>query len=304
MSPKTVRDVYNCFVIPEEKLKKNGYLYFESESSNRAQFMKNDKWSNFAFMSDEDNTRKCSRCSRLFNRKSTFSYPNLCQFHPLKREIINGFVYHLCCLQRVGTSKGCTTHSFHVHQQPSEKVLEEFVQTPKPASSRDYRSNKIFALDVEMIHTEDGLEAGRISLVDREGRIMIDEYIRPEGKIIHLNTQFSGIQEFHLENAKSLKQIHQLMFQFVNRSTLLIGHGLSNDLKVLRLVHLNVIDTGLLEDSSNGRMPSLKALARKWLNKEIQNTHEGHDSIEDAITCLDIVEEFIECHCPDLSVNV
>lgn len=290
MIPQKVHDAYSRLVIPEEKLKENGYLYFETETSERAQFKKMNQWSTFTFMPEDNNTRKCSRCSKLFNRKLKHSSPNVCQFHPLKAEVINGFKYHLCCLKRVGTSNGCTSYPFHVHQQPSEGVLEQFVQTPKPVSLRDYRSNKVYALDVEMIHTENGLEAGRVSLVDLHGRVIIDEFILPEGRIVHLNTQFSGIEESHLERAKSLKQIQQLFFQFINRSTLLIGHGLSNDLKVLRIVHMNVIDTGLLEDAV--QMPSLKKMAKEWLNKEIQTTKRGHDSIEDAITCLKIVERF------------
>ena len=58
-----------------------------------------------------------------------------------------------------------------------------------------------------MVHTENGLEAGRISLVDCQGRILIDEFIKPEGRIVHLNTQFSGIEMNHLDDAKSLKQV-------------------------------------------------------------------------------------------------
>lgn len=295
MSPQQLHDVYSRFVIPEESLKSNGYLYYDNESSKRAEFKK-DKWSAFTFMPDNDNTRKCTRCSRLFNRKSTFSSPNLCQYHPHKIEVVNGFRYHSCCMKRSGTSKGCQSHSFHVHQQPSESILEEFVQTPKPVSTRDFRSNKIFGLDVEMIHTDNGMEAARISLVDFEGRIMIDEFIKPEGKIVHLNTQFSGIEMCHLHEAKTLKQIHRLLFRFINQKSILIGHGLSNDLKVLHLVHMNVIDTGLLFSDGNGKMISLKKLAKTILDEEIQEKRGGHDSVEDATTCLKIMDKLVNIY--------
>ncbi|EGT41645.1 hypothetical protein CAEBREN_32490 [Caenorhabditis brenneri] len=327
MSPQEMHDSYSRFIIPEEILKNNGYLYFDNETSNRAQY-KRDKWSAYTFMPDTDSTRKCTRCSRLFNRKSTFTRPNLCQYHPLKTELINGLRYHKCCSRRAGTSKGCQSHSFHVHQQPSESVLKEFVETPRPVSESDYRSNKvniisyddrchrwasvwqitesitgvpvacissdsfqIFGLDVEMIHTENGLEAARISLVDAKYRIMIDEFIKPEGKIVHLNTQFSGIEMDHLEHGKTLRQIHRLLFQYINHSSILIGHGLSNDLKVLHLIHFNVIDTGLLFEDENGKMFSLKKLAKHILEEDIQ--HGGHDSIEDATATLKIVEKLV-----------
>uniref|UniRef100_A0A1I7T9G7 Exonuclease domain-containing protein n=1 Tax=Caenorhabditis tropicalis TaxID=1561998 RepID=A0A1I7T9G7_9PELO len=309
MSPQEVHDVYSQLVIPEDILKENGYLYFEEEQSKRPKYKK-DKWSVFSFMPDNgsflflktnsllilsDSTRKCTRCSRLFNRKSTFFSPNVCRFHPLKTENKNGVIYHSCCLKRF-PSIGCQTHPSHVHQQPSESALDQFVQAPKPVSTRDFRSNKVnlvFGLDVEMIHTENGLEAARISLVDVNRRVMIDEYIKPEGKIVHLNTEFSGIKSFHLEKAKSLEQIHNLLFQFMNRSSVLVGHGLSNDLKVLRLVHLNVIDTALLIRSENGNMQSLKTIAKSYLNENIQWKEGGHDSVEDSITCLRIVEKLI-----------
>lgn len=165
------------------------------------------------------------------------------------------------------------------------------METPRPVSESDYRSNKIFGLDVEMIHTENGLEAARISLVDVKNRIMIDEFIKPEGKIVHLNTQFSGIEMDHLENGKTLRQIHRLLFQYINHSSILIGHGLSNDLKVLHLIHFNVIDTGLLFEDENGKMFSLKKLAKHILKEDIQ--HGGHDSIEDATATLKIVEKLV-----------
>lgn len=285
-------DLFENLVIRLEILKENGYLYFENDDDSQQATYQKDNWKEFSFMPDNDSKRKCTRCSKLFNLNSTFS--SQCQYHPLKTEIRQGFQYHSCCLQRVGKSKGCQTNTFHVHQQPSESVLKTFVQSPKPVSSSDFRSNKIFGLDVEMIHTMNGMEAARVSLVGLGGRVIMDEYVKPEGKIIHLNTQFSGIQMHHLEGAKTLKQIHQQMFRFLNRSSILVGHGLSNDLKVLRLVHLRVIDTGLLIGEQNGRMAALKRIAKCVLDKEIQKERRGgHDSVEDATTCIEIVEHLV-----------
>lgn len=93
-----------------------------------------------------DNTRKCLRCCRLFNRlhsSSSSFFPTRCQYHPQRTELRNGFSVFPCCGSLAGSSRGCVTRGFHVHKQPSESVLTQFVATPKPVSASDYRSKKV-----------------------------------------------------------------------------------------------------------------------------------------------------------------
>ncbi|CAI2300545.1 unnamed protein product [Caenorhabditis sp. 36 PRJEB53466] len=288
-SQKVFTDVRE-FVMTEEEQRENGYIYFENEHSRRAEY-KRDKWSSLAFMPDHDDTRKCTRCSRLFNRKSKLLHPNACQFHPLKPEVRNGLAFHACCGKRCGTARGCVRHDFHVHRQPTESVLEQFVRTPAPTSTGDFRSNKVFALDVEMVNTENGIEAARVSLIDHKRRVLMDEYVRPEGRIVHLNTRFSGVHAHHLDGARHLEEVRASLFLFVNNTSILVGHGLANDLKVLRMVHPRVIDTGVLVPSAGGNMSSLRNLAMLFLNRSIhENPENGHCSVEDARVCLLILE--------------
>lgn len=41
-------------------------------------------------------------------------------------------------------------------------------------------------------------------------------------------------------------QAQQMLFDFVNKETILVGHSLESDLKAMRIVHMNVVDTALV----------------------------------------------------------
>ncbi|OMH85773.1 RNA exonuclease 3 [Zancudomyces culisetae] len=75
----------------------------------------------------------------------------------------------------------------------------------------------------------------------------------------------------------------------ISKDTILLGHGLENDLRALRIVHENVIDTADMFPHHLG-LPyrySLKLLASKYLKSFIQSS--AHDSKQDAYTCLELV---------------
>lgn len=76
--------------------------------------------------------------------------------------------------------------------------------------------------------------------------------------------------------------------------TILVGHSLDSDLTALQITHPFIIDTSILFPHPRGPpiKSSLKYLANKYLNREIQKGHgsTGHNSIEDALACLDLVK--------------
>lgn len=74
--------------------------------------------------------------------------------------------------------------------------------------------------------------------------------------------------------------------------TILLGHSLECDLNALRIRHPLCVDTALLFKHPRGApyKPALKWLANKWLGREIQNQAGGHDSAEDARTCVDLLK--------------
>jgi hypothetical protein len=91
----------------------------------------------------------------------------------------------------------------------------------------------------------------------------------------------------------TLVDVQTLLLSLICLDDILIGHSLENDLRVLRLVHENVIDTAMLfRNISNGRKHSLKHLSLCLLKQNIQQTgsssqtKQGHDSVEDASATL------------------
>ena len=106
-----------------------------------------------------------------------------------------------------------------------------------------------------------------------------------------------------LENVTTtLPDIQEKLVEILHPRTILIGHSLNSDLTALKLTHPFIIDTAIIYPHPRGPplKSSLKWLAQKYLNREIQKGHgttgpgAGHDSIEDAKTCLDLVKQKCE----------
>ena len=119
---------------------------------------------------------------------------------------------------------------------------------------------------------------------------MLDELVRPHNPIVDLNTRWSGIKS--LETAtETLESIKQRISKLCSNDTILVGHGLENDLNVLRICHSKIIDTAAVFPHPNG-LPykyGLWKLARDHLGKIIQDSHHGHDSLEDAQICMELL---------------
>ena len=63
------------------------------------------------------------------------------------------------------------------------------------------------ALDCEMVEI-DGFEDGlaRVSIVNYNGHVLLDEYVKPEGKITNYRTWVSGIKPTHMLTATGYKE--------------------------------------------------------------------------------------------------
>lgn len=93
---------------------------------------------------------------------------------------------------------------------------------------------------------------------------------------------------------KSLPEVRKDIARFVGPDTIIIGHGLENDLNAMRLLHSTVVDTALLFPHHKG-LPfrhGLKLLSSKHLQRSIQDgpATAGHSSVEDAKASLDLVK--------------
>ena len=154
----------------------------------------------------------------------------------------------------------------------------------------------ILAMDCEMCRVESGeMALTRISLVEWDGNVLLDELVTPDKPIIDYLTPYSGITQAKLENVTTnLKDIQDRLLKEITPKHILIGHSLNSDLMALKLTHPFVIDTSILYPHPRGppMKSSLKWLAQKYLGREIQKGHgnQGHDSVEDARACLDLVK--------------
>lgn len=139
--------------------------------------------------------------------------------------------------------------------------------------------------------------------------------------------RYSGLNEEKLASVTTrLEDVQRDLTKIIDWQTILIGHSLECDLRVLKvseraggpgtrawiqltcvgtphdtptqLIHSRVIDTSVIYQHPRGPpyKASLKWLAQKWLKREIQTSVAGadavggHDSEEDARTCIDLLQ--------------
>ncbi|PVH99480.1 hypothetical protein DM02DRAFT_564465 [Periconia macrospinosa] len=156
----------------------------------------------------------------------------------------------------------------------------------------------VLAVDCEMCKSEqDEHVLTRISITDWDGTVVMDKLVKPDVPIKDYLTQFSGITPAMLQDVTTtLRDIQQELLELVTPRTILVGHSLNSDLNALKLTHPFLIDTGILFPHVRGPpyKQSLKWLAQKFLQKEIQKGVDGHNSIEDARTALNLVKQKCE----------
>lgn len=160
----------------------------------------------------------------------------------------------------------------------------------------------LISIDCEMCETENGIEVTRVSLIDYNGILLMDTYVKPYARVVDYKEEFSGVNESLLEPVNvRLEQVQLALLSIISPSTLLAGHSLENDLYALRLIHYRCIDTSVLFPHRLGfpHRKKLKSLAKEYLNLNIQNSRSnasglGHSSVEDARVVLQLIKLKLE----------
>lgn len=195
------------------------------------------------------------------------------------------------CCQGDENSVGCTSGDLHVWNGVSPGMngpFSDYVRT-KPSHANSY---SMYALDCEMCYTGRGLEVCKVSIISIDGCLVYEALVKPKCRVVDYNTRFSGLSERDLKKAtKTVSDVQRDLLGFIHSQTILIGHGLENDLRALRILHSVIIDTAVLFPHYFG-FPfrrSLKSLVASYLQRNIQVGQHGHDSFEDARACAELV---------------
>ncbi|KAK3053664.1 3'-5' exonuclease [Extremus antarcticus] len=173
---------------------------------------------------------------------------------------------------------------------------QEYVDEVNAGRHPTHRAGKFLSLDCEMVGTgapplyQDHILA-RASLVNFHGEQVYDSYVLPPpgygiSDVKDYRTHVSGIKPSHLQPgvARTFTEVQKEVAGLLD-GKILVGHALSNDLKVLGLGHpkRDLRDTSRYAKfrvESKGKPPALRNLARQELGLEIQKG--AHSSVEDA----------------------
>lgn len=235
----------------------------------------------------------CIRCNVKFEKKNIMKN-TLCRYHISKKQfdkVSRTYQYPCCGESTVSTSflrLGCQTKEHHVFRSESYGELSSisnFIETDQEEGEEN-----VFALDCEMAFTSLGYEMIRLTIVDFfTSKTVFDEIIRPLGEVIDLNSQFSGVHEICERTSIGYHEAMRRVISknLINKNSIIIGHGLENDLNVMRIIHKKVIDTAILYSQGKYKS-SLKNFAFEFLSRKIQSGE--HDSSEDAIATMDVVK--------------
>ncbi|KAA3473379.1 small RNA degrading nuclease 1-like [Gossypium australe] len=173
-------------------------------------------------------------------------------------------------------------------------VEEGWIVIKTPKKSRALKSNAMIAVDCEMVLCDDGTEAlVRVCAVDRDLQVKINELIKPNKAVADYRTEITGVAAGDLDGVTcSVADIQKSLKKLLSNGTILVGHGLHNDLQVLKIDHARVIDTSYIFkylDATIHRKPSLNNLCKSVLGYEVRKPGAAHNCLDDACAAMKLV---------------
>ncbi|KAF2448616.1 hypothetical protein P171DRAFT_428659 [Karstenula rhodostoma CBS 690.94] len=186
-----------------------------------------------------------------------------CRFHPGKVE----YKYWTCCDLHC-TADPCSGSDFH---DPRDESLLELARhhqlhfTPivhQGSLDRGQDLRVAVALDCEMGTAESGdTELIKVTLIDYfTGEVLVNNIVEPDVPLRHLNTKYSGVTWGHMREAqrkrtglKATTGARNAVWKFVGAQTIVVGHGVHNDLRSMKWIHEHVVDSFVIESNIKKR---------------------------------------------------
>lgn len=169
------------------------------------------------------------------------------------------------------------------YDEGSKDEEEETVLMP---TSDDTSLTQVLGMDCEMVGVGPGgtkSALGRVTLVNKFGNVVYDEYVRPLEYVENFRTHISGIRPWDMKKAKFFMTVQKKVAELI-KGRIIVGHALHHDLKVLLLSHpkKDIRDTSTYPPflRKNGKKNSLKHLAAEILGAKIQQ--QQHCPVQDA----------------------
>lgn len=205
------------------------------------------------------------------------------------------------------TSKIISTTPQHTQQQQQRKSKKNQSSSQKKKQQQNENEAQLsfeekaryLALDCEMVGVGHGgkkSSVARVTLVDWDGRIVWDEFVRQEQEVTDYRTFVSGITPLDMEVATLTFDECRQKVQTMISNKILVGHALKNDMRALNITHPWYItrDTAKYEPFMKTRFDDailwprkLKDLAfEKLQGRKIQREGEPHSAHEDAAAAM------------------
>ncbi|KAL6957808.1 hypothetical protein U1Q18_024240 [Sarracenia purpurea var. burkii] len=170
-------------------------------------------------------------------------------------------------------------------KERSNAESDDSQPNPLAPTSLDCSVTDAIAMDCEMVGVSslgNKSALGRVTLVNKWGNVIYDDYVRPIDRVVDFRTEISGIRPRDLRKAKEFRLVQKKVAELI-KGKILVGHALRNDLKALLLSHpkMDLRDTSEYQPFlKEGRRRALRHLAAEFLGVKIQNGE--HCPIEDA----------------------
>uniref|UniRef100_UPI00398F5234 apoptosis-enhancing nuclease-like n=1 Tax=Pristiophorus japonicus TaxID=55135 RepID=UPI00398F5234 len=183
---------------------------------------------------------------------------------------------------------------------PAQRVKKPAREGPvgQSRAADPRRATKHVAIDCEMVGTGPCGRLGemaRCSIVNYQCDVVYDKYVKPRLPITDYRTRWSGIRKQHMTSAIEFNVAQREILKIL-KGKIVVGHALHNDFKALKYFHpkSQTRDTSkipMLKRKAGfpeRESVSLKNLAKRLLHKNIQVGRDGHCSVEDACTSMEL----------------